>query len=143
MPTLEGTAAQYLSLYENIQKTDPTDLPDLFDEAFRFKDPFNDFCGVECFARLLAKTKTDVIDPQFVVTSQVWDDRTLFVKWRFSGTIAVLKNWQVTGISEIVFNDKNLVVSHTDYWDASEYFYGRLPLIGLLIRLLRRRLQVD
>lgn len=143
MPKLEDTATRYLALYENIQKTNPTALPDLFDDAFEFKDPFNDVLGVEHFARLLAKTKSDVSDPRFVISSQAWDNRTLFVKWQFSGTIPVLKNWQVTGMSEITFNDENLVASHTDYWDASEYFYGRLPLIGSLIRLLRQRLQVD
>lgn len=141
--TLEETAARYLALYENIRETDPTALPDVFDASFRFKDPFNDFQGVQTFARLLAKTKADVANPQFAVVSQTWDKRTLFVKWRFSGTIPLLKQWDVTGMSEITFNEKNLVKSHIDYWDASEYFYGRLPLIGWIIRRLRRRLRID
>ena len=30
-----------------------------------------------------------------------------------------------------------------DHWDASEQFYAKLPLIGTIIRLIRRRLKAS
>jgi hypothetical protein len=34
------------------------------------------------------------------------------------------------------------VVEHSDYWDAAEQLYGRLPLSGVVLRAIRRRLQL-
>ena len=33
------------------------------------------------------------------------------------------------------------VVAHRDYWDAAEELYEKLPVLGALMRLLKRRLR--
>ena len=41
----------------------------------------------------------------------------------------------------IVLVDRGKVVYHRDYWDTAEELYAKLPLLGGLMRFLRRRLQ--
>ena len=39
----------------------------------------------------------------------------------------------------LVFNEQGLVTMHRDYWDAAEELYEKLPLLGGLMRWLKRR----
>jgi hypothetical protein len=45
----------------------------------------------------------------------------------------------ILGASHLVFSDQGLVTLHRDYWDAAEELYEKLPLVGGLMRWLKRR----
>lgn len=109
----------------------------------QFKDPFNDLAGIDAFRRLLVKTLNEVKDPKFQVTHRAWTDDVLFLRWSFLGEVKGINHWSVQGMSEIRFDERGLVCQHIDHWDASEQFYAKLPIIGTIIRLIRRRLQVS
>jgi hypothetical protein len=38
-----------------------------------------------------------------------------------------------------VLDPQGLIVLHRDYWDAAEELYEKLPVVGALMRWLRRR----
>jgi hypothetical protein len=46
----------------------------------------------------------------------------------------------IEGVSEVRFDAAELVVEHVDYWDPAAAVYERLPLLGGVLRGLRRRL---
>jgi len=43
------------------------------------------------------------------------------------------------GMSELTFTADGKVARHIDHWDASKAFYEKLPLVGALLRAIRRR----
>ena len=45
----------------------------------------------------------------------------------------------VRGASHLVLDPQGLIVLHRDYWDAAEELYEKLPVVGALMRWLRRR----
>jgi len=80
-----------------------------------------------------------VAEPRFKVIERVDDDNGALLTWEFSfrrGKRAM----QVRGASHLRFNHRGKVVYHRDYWDAAEELYAKLPLLGGLMRFLRRRL---
>jgi steroid Delta-isomerase len=42
-------------------------------------------------------------------------------------------------MSELTFDSDGKVARHIDYWDAGKHFYEKLPLLGALLRAIRRR----
>lgn len=67
-----------------------------------------------------------------------------FILWRmhfrpkrFGGS----EDWRVEGVSEVHLDADGKVTVHIDHWDSGAQFYARLPLIGWLVRRVRRRLQ--
>ena len=44
----------------------------------------------------------------------------------------------IRGASHLLFNAQGLVSLHRDYWDAAEELYEKLPLLGSLMRALKR-----
>jgi len=45
------------------------------------------------------------------------------------------------GSSHLRFNSDGLVEYHRDYWDASEELYEKLPVIGFVLKALKKRAQ--
>jgi hypothetical protein len=62
-----------------------------------------------------------------------WEFHFGFKSLRGSGPQVIL------GASRLVFSAQGLVTLHRDYWDAAEELYEKLPLVGGLMRWLKRR----
>jgi hypothetical protein len=46
---------------------------------------------------------------------------------------------RVRGATHQRFGADGLIVEHRDYWDVAEELYEKLPLLGTLMRWLKRR----
>jgi hypothetical protein len=46
----------------------------------------------------------------------------------------------IHGVTHLCFDTDGLVCLHRDYWDPAEELYERLPIIGSLMRWLKKRL---
>ena len=80
--------------------------------------------------------------PHFVITDQVVDGMQAFLTWelRFRFKRFDTVTWQtVRGASQVVFNEQGLVTLHRDYWDAAEELYEKLPVLGGVMRWLKKR----
>ena len=134
---LQQTLDAWLGLFVELDvQGAPTSarLAELAARDVRFKDPFNDVRGYTALGRILQHTRRQVTGVRFRVTDRAWSGDSAYVKWSMTGRVAVLGDWQVEGISEIRFGVDGRVESHVDYWDAAEQFFGRLPVIGWLLR---------
>ncbi len=108
----------------------------------RFKDPFNDVRGVPAVEQIFAHMFTALDTPHFVVTGQVVQGLQCFMTWEFRFGFKNFKRGEqqvILGASQLVFSDAGLVTLHRDYWDAAEELYEKLPLVGGLMRWLKRR----
>ena len=141
--TNEDSSNLYIRLFEELSMEQLEGIEGFISNNIQFKDPFNELSGLDDFRRLLVKTLNDVKDPKFTVTHSAWSKDILFLRWSFQGEIKGLNHWNVEGMSEILFDEQGLVCQHIDHWDASEQFYAKLPLIGTIIRLIRRQLQAS
>jgi hypothetical protein len=48
----------------------------------------------------------------------------------------------IDGMSEVKFAPDGRVLEHIDHWDAGGQVYAKLPLIGLIIRWVQRKLGI-
>jgi len=139
----DENAQAYIHLFENLSPEAIDGMAAFVSLNVRFKDPFNDLTGIHRLRALLQKTLDEVRDPIFIVTNQAWGGDVLFLRWTFQGRVKALGDWPITGMSEIRFDDQGKICEHIDHWDAAEQFYERIPVIGPLLRLIKRRLRVS
>jgi len=76
-------------------------------------------------------------NPHFIIHDRMVDGDQAFITWVFEFGLKG-KHYSVVGSTHLKFNDEGLVVLHRDYWDAAEELFQKLPVIGGLIRWLRR-----
>ncbi|MDO9360984.1 MAG: nuclear transport factor 2 family protein [Polaromonas sp.] len=134
---------RFVDFFETLSEPSVERMGAVYAANVHFKDPFNevnDLAGVQRIFRHMYRT---LEQPRFVVTAQVVDGQQCFLTWNFEFRFkthrpAVLQT--IHGTSHIAFNEAGLVVYHRDYWDAAEELYERLPLIGALMRWLKKRM---
>lgn len=76
--------------------------------------------------------------PKFTIRQRMLQERHAFVTWTFSFELQA-KQYAIEGASHITFGPDGQVTIHRDYWDAAEELFQKLPVIGGLFKLLRRR----
>ncbi|MGB1876660.1 MAG: nuclear transport factor 2 family protein [Rhodospirillaceae bacterium] len=135
------TAAAYVRFYEALSPDTVSDLKSVAHEDVRFKDPFKDVVGLDAYTALLEAMFRAAPDIKFEVLHCAYDGEACFLRWNSRGTVKALGKdaWTVEGMSEIRFAPDGRVLSHIDFWDASAQFYERIPVMGSIIRFIRRR----
>ncbi len=138
-----ATAAQGLAdWFEHLSAARVSQLPNYYAADACFKDPFNEVQGLPAIVQIFEHMYVAVNDPRFVVTGQVAQGDQAFMLWDFYFRF---KQWDTTrehvvrGTTHFRFNEQGLVVLHRDYWDAAEEVYEKLPMLGSMMRWLKRR----
>lgn len=117
-------------------------LDTLYAPDARFKDPFNDVRGVPEIQRIFRHMYATLEAPRFVITGRIVQGPQCFLTWEFRFCFKRFKQGQeqcILGGSHLVLNDAGRITLHRDYWDAAEELYEKLPLIGSLMRWLKRK----
>ncbi len=137
-----SAAERVAHFYETLTPESVTRLAQFYASDARFKDPFNDVVGVAAIERIFAHMFATVAAPRFVITTRIAEGDQAMLGWDFHlelrGRAIVIR-----GVSHLRFDEAGRVVLHRDYWDAAEELYARLPLIGGVMRWLRRRLAAN
>ena len=141
-PPISEAVQGLVQFFEQLQPQDLPKLPSLYAPDARFKDPFNEVQGLPVIERIFAHMFEALDSPHFIVTERIVQGQQCFLVWdfRFRFRRFDTQSWQtVRGGTHLVFNDQGLVTLHRDYWDAAEELYEKLPLVGGLMRWLKRR----
>lgn len=113
----------------------------IYDEEVVFIDPFNRVKGIDAVYGIFAHMYKNLDDPRFIITEYIGTQNTAYVKWDFIFTFKGDKEENTfEGVSRLEINAQDKVVSHTDYWDAAEHIYEHLPLVGALLRMIKKKI---
>lgn len=134
-----------VSFFEHLQPADLARLDRVYAQGARFKDPFNDVTGLPGIRRIFEHMFASLHEPHFVVSGRVaqkGQGQQAVLLWDFHFRFKSVrpKEWQcIHGATHLCFDTEGLVTLHRDYWDAAEELYEKLPLLGGLMRWLKRR----
>jgi hypothetical protein len=130
------------TFFETLTPQSVSQLHTLYDAQARFKDPFNEVQGLPEIERIFRHMYVALDQPHFVITSQLVDGAQAFLTWEFRFRFKRFDTTTlqtVRGGSHVVFNEQGLVTMHRDYWDAAEELYEKLPVVGGVMRWLKKR----
>ena len=130
--------------YETLsEQTLREELTRLYAPGVHFKDPFNDVHGVDKVVPIFEHMFVQVNAPRFVVKTALVQGSDAFLTWEFLFTMKRHSKAPqcIRGATHIQFDAGGAVALHRDYWDAAEELYEKLPLLGSLMRWLKRAAQ--
>lgn len=139
--THQAELARFIHFFETVSKDNVGTLAELYTADAFFKDPFNEVHGHAAIIKILEHMFTQVDEPRFVVTRSVLQGEDAFIVWDF---LFRLKDrghagQRIHGTSHLRFGSDHKVNYHRDYWDAAEELYEKIPLLGRLMRFLKRK----
>jgi len=113
----------------------------IYDDTVIFKDPFNEAKGINAVYRIFQEMYQSLDDPRFIIHEYVEQQDIAYVKWDFIFHFkGEQKESRFEGVSRLEMNAVGKIVSHVDFWDAAEYIYEKIPLLGSLLRFVKRRI---
>lgn len=106
-----------------------------------FRDPFNDLRGVTSVRQVYQHMFETLVEPRFVITSKLIDSASGFMTWRFLFTLRG-KAYVIEGGTHFVLDEQGLIATHRDYWDSAQELYEKIPVLGAVLRGLRRKISL-
>lgn len=134
------------AFYTELTADNLTEIRSIYAPGAYFKDPFNEVTGIEAIEHIFSHMFTTVAKPRFEVISRVLgsgeNDHEAFLVWLFhwKAPTGMTLPPPIRGSSHIKFDTTGRVVYHRDYWDAAEELYETLPVLGSVLRLIKRKL---
>jgi steroid Delta-isomerase len=135
----DARVRRVVDFYETLGPAALPRLAELYASDARFIDPFNDVQGTAAIERIFRHMFSQLQQPRFVVHSAAVQDDAAFLTWDFLFRRGA-QDMRIHGATRLLFNPQGRVQLHRDYWDAAHELYEQLPLLGALMRWLRRRL---
>lgn len=142
---IQEALQRYARRFEMLDADAVAELHEVMSERIRFSDPFNDVQGIDTVKRLFDDMFEHLEDARFTVTHAAVDSMTTdtgMLSWelnaRFRG-----KPYRVVGMSEVTIDSDGRISRHIDHWDAGQQFYEHLPIVGWLLREIRKRLKIS
>ena len=139
--TDDPQVARIVAAFEGLSAQNLPTLLALYAEDARFKDPFNAVQGRPAIAHIFAHMFESLHAPRFVVLDAVVQGQRCVLTWDFIFSMKrhAKGEQRIHGASWLVLDDSGRIELHRDYWDAAEELYEKLPLLGSLMRWLKRR----
>ena len=116
-------------------------LAQIYQPNARFEDPFHTVHGLGAIQGVFAHMYQRLGDPSFEVRRCLEQGSDCVLLWdfvfRLQGPGGAVH--RLAGASHLVLDDTGLIVDHIDHWDPARGLYEHLPVLGPMMRWLRRR----
>jgi hypothetical protein len=95
----------------------------IYAENVYFQDPITRFRGINRYQRMISSIKTWFRSPQLELHHLDRVDNLITTRWTLSWVTPLPWRPQIkiTGRSELLLNENDLIISHIDYWDCSPW----------------------
>ncbi len=134
-------AGDYIGFLESLTPERTGELREFCAPDVRFRDPFNDVRGVDAYVRVLDDMFDKLADVRFSVSHHACDGAVCYLRWVLEyRTRANAARRTIHGVSELLYGADGLIAEHVDHWDAASQLYERIPVLGTVLRAIRRRI---
>lgn len=116
---------------------------DVYAKDVYFNDTLKEVRGIDALEIYLLESAKAVESCRVEVNDVSVNGGNYYFRWVMDIRFKMFKRGKTTrsiGMSHIRFDPSGRIVMHQDYWDSTQGFFEHIPLIGYLIRKIKRRL---
>ncbi|MBL4654746.1 MAG: nuclear transport factor 2 family protein [Bacteroidia bacterium] len=125
--------------FTELNLDDVSILNEIYSDKVIFTDPIHEINGIENLKSYFKKLNENLVQGSFLFTDETITDNKAYLSWEMKLELKKpKKNVKASGISVLIFEQK--ITKHRDYFDAGELFYENIPLLGGIIRLLKKKI---
>ena len=134
----------FIKLYDQLDRGYiDKQIADTYAEKIYFNDTLVTIHDRQNLLKYLKHTQQQLDSIKFEVLGVHDSGKDSYVRWlmetRFR-TMGQEYDIQSIGISHLRFNEENKIIVHQDYWDSMQGFYQHLPVIGGILRWIKKNI---
>lgn len=137
---VKATLERFQELFNSLDAGNLSTLSSVYSDSVKFQDPLSSVSGLDHLTRYFAGAYANVVSCQFDFGDPVIAGGKVAIPWVMRlrhKRIRRGREIRVDGMSNLViYNGK--VTHHRDYFDAGQLLYEHLPLVGRVIRSIRK-----
>ena len=140
--SLSEPVRNLIHFFQNITPESVTQIEQLYTGDAYFKDPFNEVHTRQDILQIFKRMFHQVENPRFVIHTAFESGEQVFLGWNFFFSMQRFKKGQIqscTGSSHIKVNVNGQIQYHRDYWDPAQELYEKIPVLGSLMRWLKKQ----
>lgn len=132
--------ARFRDFYDTFSPAWVARLEELYAPGFAFKDAFHAVDGDFAVLRTYFERVLKLAETRFVVEDVATGSEGSYVRWRWEWRRRAQDPRRVVpGVTHLRFASDGRITHHTDLFDAAEGFYETLPVVGAVLRMIKRR----
>ena len=138
----EAELNRLVHYFQTLSPATVAEMNEFYTEDAYFRDPFNEVNGIEAIKHIFSEMFVRLHEPRFVITEKIAQENGAILIWDFAFRIKSLKPniaRRIHGLSHVRFAADGRVNYHRDYWDAAGELYEQFPIIGSVLRWLKKR----
>jgi steroid Delta-isomerase len=138
----EAELNRLVNYFQSLSPATVADMSRVYTEDAYFRDPFNEVTGIEPIKHIFGEMFVRLHEPRFVITEKIAQENSAILIWDFDFRIKSLKPnlaRRIHGLSHVRFAADGRVNYHRDYWDAAGELYEHFPIVGSVMRWLKKR----
>ena len=136
--TPEDAFLRYRQVLERLTAETMDSLTDVLSSDVRFRDSLHDVAGRDRMVAVFAHLFDVAENVDFEIDDHALSSNTAYFRWHLRAILSG-NPWQVEGVTRVIIDDNGLVKEHVEYWDAASQLYERFPVLGSILRFVRRR----
>jgi steroid delta-isomerase len=142
-PPRDERVARAVAVFAHLTRENLASLAGIYAADAHFRDPFNDVRGFPAIESIFDDMFVRLADCRFEFLDVVCDDDGALLTWDMHFRFRSYRPdtpQVIHGATHLKFDATGRIADHRDYWDAADELYAKLPLIGPLIRYLKRKM---
>ena len=139
--TSDAALARFRRFFEEFSAAWIARVDELYAPGFVFKDAFHTIDGDHAALRAyLGRALTALAESRFVVEDVATGGDGSYLRWRWAWRRRARDPLHVApGVTHLRFAADGRITHHTDLFDAAGGFYETLPVLGTVLRAIKRR----
>ena len=130
-------------IFNELRATNTEILDEFYSQNILFEDPVGKISGLSSMKAYYKNMYMEVEEIRFDFKNIAENEGIYFFTWDMwlkTPNLNKGKKFVVQGVSEIHF-ENGLVKYHRDYFDMGEMVYERIPVVGWLVKKIKKRLE--
>jgi len=131
---------KFIQYFEYLDPTSSNDLSDFYDDELIFEDPMHRIEGRKNLVAYFQKLNANLKSGRFTFHTKDVTSHKAYLEWTMEVELKRPSGKKIVadGISVLTFDQK--ITAQRDYFDAGQMFYEGIPLLGGIIRWIKRKI---
>ena len=131
---------KFNTMYQSLDKDNMHLLRDVYSDDIVFVDALHEINGIDTLKQYFEGMYQNLLYCRFNIHDVQSTDSSAYLSWKMEYAHPKLggkKNISVDGVTHLKFDDK--VTYHRDYADMGQMLYEQIPLLGSVIRQVKKK----